>query len=55
MDSVGDRVYAVGRLFDSRNKGTEGYPDGLAGSILWKNGALSTVICHDQSRGYYPL
>jgi predicted dehydrogenase len=55
MDSAGDRVYAEGRLFDSRNKGTEGYPDGLAGTILWKNGALSTVICHDQSRGYNPF
>ena len=48
MDSTADRVYAEGRVFDSRNKGTMGYPDGLVGTILWKNGALSTVISTDQ-------
>ena len=48
MDSAGDRVYAEGRQFDSRNKGTEGYPDGLVGTILWQSGALSTVISTDQ-------
>ena len=48
MDSAGDRVYAEGRVFDRQNKGTEGYPDGLVGTILWKSGALSTVISTDQ-------
>ena len=48
MDSAADRVYAEGRLFDSKNKGTAGYPDGLVGTILWRNGGLSTVISTDQ-------
>jgi predicted dehydrogenase len=48
MDSAADRVYAEGRLFDRKNKGTDGYPDGLVGTILWKNGGLSTVISTDQ-------
>ena len=48
MDSAADRVYAEGRLFDPKNKGTAGYPDGLVGTILWRNGGLSTVISTDQ-------
>ena len=52
MDSPPDRVYAEGRVF-GENKGTEGYPDGLVGTILWKNGGLSTVISTDQ--GQNPL
>ena len=55
MDSAADRVYAEGRLFDPKNKGTAGYPDGLVGTILWRNGALSTVISTDQGIGYNPL
>ena len=47
MDSAPDRVYAEGRVF-GENKGTEGYPDALAGTILWKSGGLSTVISTDQ-------
>ena len=47
MDSAADRVYAEGRVFGD-NKGTEGYPDALVGTILWKNGGLSTVISTDQ-------
>ena len=47
MDSPPDRVYAEGDVF-GEDKGTEGYPDGLVGTILWKNGGLSTVIGADQ-------
>ena len=47
MDSPPDRVYADGRVF-GQNKGTAGYPDALAGTILWQRGALSTVISTDQ-------
>ena len=47
MDSAPDRVYAEGRVF-GENKGTEGYPDALVGTILWKSGGLSTVISTDQ-------
>ena len=47
MDSPPERVYAEGRVFGV-DKGTEGYPDGLVGTILWKNGALSTLISTDQ-------
>ena len=51
MDSPPDRVYAEGRVF-GEDKGTEGYSDGLVGTILWKNGGLSTVISTDQ--GFNP-
>ena len=54
MDSAADRVYAEGRLFDPKNKGTAGYPDGLVGTILWRNGGLSTVISTDQGIGHNP-
>ena len=54
MDSAADRVYAEGRLFDPKNKGTAGYPDGLVGTILWRNGGLSTVISTDQGISYNP-
>ena len=53
MDSDADRVYAEGRLFEPTGKGTEGYHDGLVGTILWKSGALSTVISADQ--GFNPF
>ncbi len=49
MDSPPDRVYAEGRVF-GEDKGTEGYPDGLVGTILWENGGLSTVISTDQGQ-----
>jgi predicted dehydrogenase len=49
MDSPPDRVYAEGRVFGG-DKGAEGYPDGLVGTILWKNGGLSTVISTDQGQ-----
>ena len=49
MDSPPDRVYAEGRVF-GEDKGTEGFPDGLVGTILWKNGGLSTVISTDQGQ-----
>ncbi|MCZ6678095.1 MAG: Gfo/Idh/MocA family oxidoreductase [Candidatus Poribacteria bacterium] len=47
MDSEPDRVYAEGQVF-GENKGAGGYPDALVGTILWKTGALSTVISADQ-------
>ena len=49
MDSPADRIYAEGRVFGS-DKGSEGYPDALVGTILWKSGALSTVISADQGQ-----
>ena len=51
MDSPPDRVYAEGRVF-GENKGTVSSRDGLVGTILWKNGGLSTVISTDQ--GFNP-
>ena len=53
MNSPADRVYAEGRQFDSKNKGSAGYPDALVGTILWQNGGLSTVISTDQ--GHNPF
>ena len=47
MDSDPERVYAEGRVF-GQNKGTEGYPDALVGTVLWRSGALSTIISADQ-------
>ena len=47
MGSDPDRVYAEGQIF-GENKGSEGYPDGLVGTILWKRGGLSTIISTDQ-------
>ncbi len=52
MNSAPDRVYAEGRVF-GRKKGTENFPDGLVGTILWKSGALSTVISADQGQNPY--
>ena len=49
MNSEPDRVYAEGRVF-RENKGTERFPDGLVGTILWKSGGLSTVNCGDQGQ-----
>ena len=51
MDSPPDRVYAEGRLFD-KSKDTAGFYDGVVGTILWKNGGLSTMISTDQ--GHIP-
>lgn len=53
MDSDADRVYAEGRVFAPEGKGTGGFPDGLVGTILWKSGALSTVMSSDQ--GFNPF
>ena len=47
MDCAPERVYAEGRVF-RENKDSGGYPDGLVGTILWKNGGLSTLISTDQ-------
>lgn len=52
MDSVPDRVYAEGQVF-GEHKGTEGFPDGLVGTVLWKSGGLSTVISCDQGQNPY--
>ena len=52
MDSVPDRVYAEGKVF-GESKGTEGFPDGLVGTVLWKSGGLSTVISCDQGQNPY--
>ena len=49
MDSPADRVYAEGKVFGS-DKGTAGFPDALGGTILWKSGAISTVISADQGQ-----
>ncbi len=48
MGGSADRVYAEGRLFSPEGKGDDGDFDGLVGTILWKSGALSTVISSDQ-------
>ena len=53
MDSDPERVYAEGRLFEPETKSTVAGPDALVGTILWKNGSLSTVISCDQ--GFNPL
>ena len=53
MDSDPDRVYAEGRLFEPETKSTVAGPDALVGTILWKNGSLSTVISCDQ--GFNPF
>jgi predicted dehydrogenase len=50
IDSEPERVYAEGRLFDPEGKGGAGYYDALVGTILWRNGALSTVISGDQGQ-----
>ena len=52
MDSDADRVYAESRLFEPEHKSTTAGPDGLVGTILWQNGALSTVMSTDQ--GFNP-
>ena len=53
MGGAADRVYAEGKVFDSRNKGDAGYPDALVGTIQWQSGGLSTVISTDQ--GHNPF
>ena len=53
MGGAADRIYAEGRVFDSRNKGDAGYPDALVGTIQWQSGGLSTVISTDQ--GHNPF
>ncbi len=50
MGSTAERVYAEARLFDSDGKGDGGYPDGLVGTVLWKSGAISTIISTDQGQ-----
>ena len=51
MNSRADRVYAEGRVFGD-GKGSSGFPDALAGTIAWSNGAVSTIISTDQ--GFSP-
>ncbi|MGH2367937.1 MAG: Gfo/Idh/MocA family protein [Chloroflexota bacterium] len=53
MDSRAERVYAEGRLFDPQGKGDGSFYDGLAGTILWRNGGISTVISSDQGQSEY--
>ena len=54
MDSRAERVYAEGRLFGPAGKGDSGYPNGLAGTIAWRSGDVSTVISTDQGQNPYP-
>ena len=53
MASRAERVYAEGRRFAPAGKGDTGYPDGLAGTIAWQSGAISTVISTDQGQNPY--
>ena len=53
MDSPAERVYAEGRLFEPEGKGAGNYYDGLVGTILWRNGGISTVISSDQGQSEY--